>query len=294
MDWYPSGKGVLLVDVAKAKKIAIQAAKAGGEALLHVYREGAYSTRVKEDTSLQTEADLLAEKAIIELLQAAFPDHAIESEEQGLLPHATSPYRWKIDPLDGTENFVQGLPYFSSTLTFYDHDQPLLAVVYDPVMETLYTAERDGGAWLNETALRVSQTSNLQSCRVFLIPDFATKRLPPTSELRRQMHLRCRRVLDTWSPALDWCLVASGKADVVVAIASQPILPDAGTLMLEKAGGWITDFQGRPFTGENQCCLVGSNGTDLHRQFLKLAQNINWEDESWMETSRSKSSYGIR
>lgn len=283
-----------MVDVANVKEIAIRAAKAGGQVLLHVYRQGMYSTRVKEDTSLQTEADLLAEKAIIELLLAAFPDYGIESEEEGKVGKAHSPYSWKIDPLDGTENFVQGLSYFSSTLTFCYFDQPVLAVVYDPVMEMLYTAEQEHGAWMNTTRLRVSQTTTLKNCRVFIIPDFNTKRLSPTTQLRQKLHLNCRRVLDTWSPALDWCLVASGKADLVVAIASQPIMPDAGTLMLEEAGGRITDFTGRPFTGKNQRCLVGSNGTQLHEQFLSLVEKLHWEDEPWMETSRLNASYGIR
>jgi myo-inositol-1(or 4)-monophosphatase len=119
----------------------------------------------------------------------------------------------------------------------------------------------------------------LQACRVFFIPDFVTKRQAPALRLRHHLHWHCRRVLDTWSPALDWCLVASGKADAVVTLASQPILSDAGLLILEEAGGCITDFQGRPFTGENQRCLVGSNGTDLHQQLLLLAERFHGEGD---------------
>lgn len=283
-----------MVDVAYAEEIAIEAARAGGKALLGMYREGTYSTREKKDTSLQTGADLRAEEIIIKHLQEAFPEHGIESEERGLVAKASSPYCWRIDPLDGTENFVLGLPYFSSTLTLYADRQPQLAVVYDPIMETLYTAKRDTGAWLNGTSLHVSGTTSLKSCRVFMIPDFATKRLPPTAELRHQLHQNCRRVLDTWSPALDWCLVASGKADLVVAIAEQPIVPDAGILILEEAGGKITDFRGKPFAGGDQKRLVGSNGTELHKQFLQMAQNIFWENEPWMETQLSNSSCGTQ
>lgn len=282
------------MDVTYAQEVAIKAAKAGGQVLLRMYREGAYNSHMKEDTSLQTGADLLAEEVIIKHLQNAFPDHTIESEEQGLLANSSPCYSWKIDPLDGTENFVLGLPYFSSTLTFYIESQPQLAVVYDPIMDALYTARRGKGAWLNGTRLQVSHTSGLKSCRVFIIPDFATKRLLPTTELRQQLHLLCRRVLDTWAPALDWCLVASGKADLVVAIANQPILPDAGILILEEAGGRITDFCGKAFSGEGQKCLVGSNGTELHKQFLQVAQNIFWENESWTETQPSNVSCGIQ
>lgn len=286
-------KGVEVVDETKAREIAREAACAGGKVLLAYYQKGVYRTQVKEDTSLQTEADLAAEQRIITCIRAAFPTHNIESEEQGLLSVSSSPYCWLIDPLDGTENFVLGLPYFSSTVTLLYHGQPWIAVVYNPVTDTLYTAERGKGAWLNENRMHVSGTTQLPSCRTFLIPDFATKRRPPMTHLRHTLHMQCRRVLDTWSPALDWCLVASGKADVIVAISHQPIVPDAGMLLLEEAGGRITDFQGKSFTGDDQRCLIGSNGTVLHEHLLQLTQATSWEQEPWLETPLLKPSYGM-
>lgn len=280
------------MDEIQAGAIAIEAARAGGKILLKYYREGTYSARLKEDTSLQTEADLAAEQTIIQHIRAAFPTHNIESEEQGLLPISSSPYCWVIDPLDGTENFVLGLPYFSSTVTLCYHNQPQIAVVYNPVTDALYTAERGKGAWLNNTRIHVSHTTRFSSCRVFLIPDFVTKREPPMTYLRHSLHMQCRRVLDTWSPALDWCLVASGKADLIVAISGQPIMPDAGILLLEEAGGCITDFAGQSFTGKNQRYLVGSNGTELHDQFLQLTDGAPWEENVCLEPPLSKVSYG--
>ncbi|HLG78079.1 MAG TPA: inositol monophosphatase family protein [Ktedonobacteraceae bacterium] len=282
------------MDETKAREVAIEAAQAGGKILLDYYREGVYSTRIKEDTSLQTGADLAAEQAIIGCIQKAFPLHNIESEEQGRLSVSSSPYCWRIDPLDGTENFVLGLPYFSSTLTLCYLGQPQVAVVYNPVTDALYTAERGGGAWLNGNDIRVSPTTRFTNCRVFLIPDFATKRMPLTERLRHSLHMQCRRVLDTWSPALDWCLVACGKADLVVAISEQPVVPDAGILLLEEAGGRITDFQGESFTGVNQRCIVGSNGTEIHERFLQLVQNTSGEKEPWSEPLLSKLSYGMQ
>lgn len=282
------------MDETKAREVAIEAAQAGGKVLLDYYREGVYSTHIKEDTSLQTGADLAAEQAIIRCIHKAFPTHNIESEEQGQLSVSSSPYCWRIDPLDGTENFVLGLPYFSSTLALCYRGQPQVAVIYNPVTDALYTAERDKGAWLNSNDIQVAPTTRFTNCRVFLIPDFVTKRRPSTAYLRQSLHMQCRRVLDTWSPALDWCLVASGKADLVVAISEQPIVPDAGLLLLEEAGGYITDFQGKAFTGENQRYIVGSNGTEIHEQFLRLARDISWEKESWPEPLLSKPSYGMQ
>ncbi|HEU5375776.1 MAG TPA: inositol monophosphatase family protein [Ktedonobacteraceae bacterium] len=256
---------------ARAREVALKAAQAAGEILRAAYCTGATRVREKADTSLQTEADLAAEQAIISCVRAAFPDHTIESEEQGMsLGEAPSPYLWRIDPLDGTENFVLGLPYFSSTLTLCQDGQPLLAVVSEPLTGNLYLAEHGRGAWLNGERLHVSQTSQFRQCRAFFIPDSATKRQPLAVQVRHALYARCRRVLDTWSPALDWCLVASGQADLVIALANSPLMPNAGTLILQEAGGTITDGSGRPFTGQGQRLLVGSNSTELHAAGLRL------------------------
>jgi myo-inositol-1(or 4)-monophosphatase len=280
-------------DLDRAREVAVKAARIGGEILLEYYQTSTCNTQTKADTSLQTAADLAAEKAIIAYVREAFPEHSIESEEQGLLCVPDSPYLWRIDPLDGTENFVLGLPYFSSTLTLCYYGQPQTAVVYEPVTRNLYTAERGGGAWLNGERIHVSQTSQFKSCRTFFIPDFVTKRQPLAANLRHHLHQACRRVLDTWSPALDWCLVASGRADLVVALAGEPIVPDAGTLILEEAGGRITDFSGQAFSGRSQRYLVGSNNTDLHTLFLRLLHDSVRENEPCSEMSLSKPHYGM-
>lgn len=276
----------MLIQLERAREVAVEAAKAGGKILLDYYQRRTYSTQAKEDTSLQTAADLAAEQAIIACVRAEFPDDSIDSEEQGLSGGGKSSYLWRIDPLDGTENFVLGLPYFSSTLTLCHYDQPLLAVVYEPITENLYMAERGQGAWLNGKRIRVSHTDQFKQCRTFFIPDFVTKRQPLAAQLRQELYMRCRRVLDTWSPALDWCLVASGRADLIVALAGNPIVPDAGMLILEEAGGKITDFSGRVFMDHYQRHLVASNGTELHNQLLQWLSNSFWEPELCQEMSR--------
>lgn len=283
----------MMLLLEKAKNIAMKAALEGGEKLLEYYRQGIYETRIKEDTSLQTEADLFAEKIIIRHIHNAFPEHTIESEESGVISNPSSPYRWTIDPLDGTENFVLGLPYFSSSIALLYEDQVQMAVVYNPIMEMLYTADSESGALLNKKPLHLcAQTTQLKKSRAFLIPDFETKHCPSTVKLRNGLYQNCRRVLDTWSPALDWCLVASGKADIVVAISGHAILPDAGMFILQKAGGCVTDFQGNPFTGKSQRYLVGSSGIELHDQMLKLINQHFFTEEyrepkSWKEMSLS-------
>jgi myo-inositol-1(or 4)-monophosphatase len=251
-----------------AMAVAVEAAKAGGQILLKYYKEGVYSTKYKQDTSLQTTADLESEQAIIDRIVSDFPDHSIDSEENGLMP-SSSLYKWLIDPLDGTENFVLGIPYFSASITLCEEGRPLIAVVYNPVTDDLYTAEKDKGAFLNGTRINVSDEAQLKRSRACFIPDFATKRMHKTACLRDKLYGQCRRVLDTWSPALDWCLVANGKVDIVVSVAENPIQPDAGTLILEEAGGKITDFDNRSFNFDNNGRIVGSNSL-LHDQLMQL------------------------
>lgn len=252
----------------KEMGVATEAAKAGGKILLDYYKEGVYRQHYKEDTSLQTTADLESERVIIETILRTFPDHNIDSEERGLIT-SESTYKWLVDALDGTENFVLGIPYFSSSITLCDGGKPQIAVVYNPITDDLFTAAKGRGAWLNGNPIHVSNETQLRKCRAFFIPDFTTKRQRNTAHFRDKLYMQCRRLLDTWSPALDWCLVASGKVDVVLSIAGNPIRPDAGTLILEEAGGKVTDFYNRPFDELNNGCIVGSNSL-IHDQLLEL------------------------
>jgi len=263
-----------LVKLAIAMDVAMEAARASGKILLKYYWKDAYGTKYKEDTSLQTTADLESEQAIIDLIMSNYPDHCIEGEENGLISapssYSPSPYKWLIDSLDGTENFVLGIPYFSTSITLCKEDEPQIAVVYNPITEDLYTASRGKGAFLNGNRIHVSNKAQLKSSRACFIPDFTTKRMDKTTCLRNKLYGQCRRVLDTWSPALDWCLVANGKVDIVVSIVNRLIQPDAGTLILEEAGGKITGFVSSSFNDDKRVCGVVGSNLLLHDQLLQL------------------------
>jgi myo-inositol-1(or 4)-monophosphatase len=275
-------------EISEALPIAIEAARAAGKVLrsywskIYQTENSAYQQRYKKDTSLQTTADIEAEEIILSYIKEHFPSHNIDSEERGYIQSNTPEYLWVVDPLDGTENFVQGIPYFSSSITLCRKGDPLLAVVYNPITGHLYSAEKDQGARLiidgpegHEYPLCLSQTEQVKNCRALYIPDFVTKHQPETDRIRNILYERCRRVFDSWSPALDWCMVASGKADTVVAIADNPIRPDAGILILKEAGGKITDFHNNIFPNSSQR-LVGSNGNDaLHSALLELVNDNN-------------------
>jgi len=259
-------------------RVAVDAVRAGGDILLKYFKGGIYRTRSKKDTSLQTTADLASEKAILQIIQKSFPDHSISSEEQGLLRSTSSEYQWLVDPLDGTENFVLGIPYFSSSIALCRNNKPEIAVVYNPFTDELYSAIKGRGAKMNGNSLRLVRDVALKGCRAFFIPDFDTKRQKQTARFRDKLYAQCRRLLDTWSPALDWCLVAGGKVDLVVALANTAVPPDAGTLILEEAGGIVTDFAGNLFSNDNNGCIVGCSSETLHRQFLQFTRDFYVND----------------
>lgn len=252
-------------------EVAVEAVREGGRVLLDLFERSTLSATVKADSSLQTTADLRAEEAIVRVIEGADGSAFIRSEERGETGPKDSADEWIVDPLDGTENFVLGLPYFSSTVTLRRRGEPVAAAVLNPVTSQLYTAMRGQGAWVNDQRLSVSVQGELRRARLFEIPDYTTKRLTETLRLRESLYTRCRRMIDTWAPALDWCLVASGRLDALVVIAATKIEPSGGTLFIEEAGGNITDLRGAPFREAADGRLIASNGTRLHDELLAVA-----------------------
>lgn len=246
---------------------AIKAARAGGKIIQTSFLE-AYDTQMKSDTSLQTTVDLQAENAIVAQIQQNFPDHSIVAEEAGQIFIGSADEEWRIDALDGTENFVGGIPYFSTEITYYREATPTVGVVFNPITNDLYYTMSGEGAWLNGQKISVSQEMNIQKSRAFFIPDFGTKRQLETVRMRDLLYTNCRRVLDTWSPALDWCLVACGRAELLLAIAGRSIRPGAGMLILQEAGGVVTDLTGNPI-GETTKQIIAGN-KEVHASLLQM------------------------
>ena len=135
-----------------AQDIAVKAARAGAEVINAKFGQGTQITK-KGAIDLVTEADTGAEKAIITTLKAAFPDHGILAEESGVIGQ-DGPYRWVIDPLDGTTNFAHGLPLFAVSIALVRRGALLVGVVLNPVTGDLFHGVKGGGAWLNETPIR--------------------------------------------------------------------------------------------------------------------------------------------
>jgi len=253
--------------------VARTAALAAGEVLRDYRRAarspGALGVREKEDRTLVTAADLAAEAEILRLLRQSFPDDRILAEETGALG-SPSDREWIVDPLDGTTNFSRGLPFFAVSIAMWEAGEPVAAAVYLPVLDELFTACRGGAALLNGEEIRVSGVASLQEAMVNVYFD-RHHLLEPGLDLMRRIALSCEgRVKNMGSTASMLCYVASGRLDALVRNSTRKWDFAAGLLILERAGGRLTDFLGHPLRESGQS-LLATNGR-IHAGLREIVQ----------------------
>ena len=226
---------------------ATRAARAAGAVISHFHGQGERRFVVSEKSRADfvTEVDVAAEKAACDILRAAHPGHAILAEEGGR-GASSSEWCWVIDPLDGTTNFIRGIPFFAVSIALEHHGAPVAAAVFDPVRDELYTAERGAGAFLGARRLEVSrETSAAGSLALTGIPFRDLSPLPrylPGLERIARATSGIRRM---GSAALDLCAIASGRAEAFWEYGLARWDVSAGALIIEEAGGRFTDWSGR-------------------------------------------------
>jgi histidinol-phosphatase len=230
----------------RALEVAVEAARAAGRIALGYFR-GAFEVMLKPDDTPVTRADREAEQAIVEILRRAFPDHGVLGEEFGAQgPRDT---RWIIDPIDGTRNFVRGIPIWATLIALEERGELTVGVIYNPVSDELYTARRGGGAYRNGARIQVSTVADLD--RSFLI--HASLGL-----LREGGYwdgfLRLVDATDRqrgFGDYVGYPLVAEGKAEIYAEVDLKPWDLAPCRLLVEEAGGRFTDFDGQPtiYTG---------------------------------------------
>ncbi len=237
--------------VVKGEEIAREAG-----ALLRGFYASGVAAEYKGDVDLVTEADRQSEKLISEQLSAAFPTHGIFGEE-GTRQALDSEYRWYIDPLDGTTNFAHGFPVFCVVLgcerrapgLAADQDGEMVAgVIYDPLRDEMFSAERGGGAFLNGKPIHVSQTAILQESLIATGFPSHKRHRSPNVHFYQEFTLRSHGVRRAGSAALDLAYVAAGRIDGYWEFILNPWDTSAGYLLVEEAGGKITHFDGGKFT----------------------------------------------
>lgn len=237
-------------EIAEFRAVAQSLAIAGGEVLLRLAaaRTGARSKAFRRE--LVTEADRETERVVVGGLLRHFPQHAVLAEEGVLTPqgrrHIDSKWTWIVDPLDGTTNFVHGLPFFAVAIGLVYEDIPVVGAVHAPVLRDTYTAGLGQGATCNGNPLRVSSTDELADA--LLATGFAYRRDEPDAvdnlERLRRLMPHCRDVRRFGSAELDLCLVARGAYDAYWEYDLAPYDVAAGAAIVREAGGTVTDPSG--------------------------------------------------
>ena len=212
----------------------------------------------KGEADLVTVADRKSEALILERIRARWPGHDILGEEGGLHQQG-SDYRWYVDPLDGTTNFAHGFPVFCISLALEQNGKRIAGVIYDPTRDEMFSSELGAGAYLNGERIQVSKVSKLAECLVATGFPSHKRHRNPNIYFYHQITLRTHGVRRAGSAALDLCSVACGRFDGFWEFNLNPWDTAAGVLMVEEAGGRVSDFRGGSFQIDSRETLA-SNG----------------------------------
>lgn len=253
-----------------AVTIAVRAARAAGSVILR-YMNRLESVTVVEKQRLDfvSEVDRLAEAEIIRELRRAYPDHGIVGEESGEVSRG-SRFTWMVDPLDGTHNYLRGIPHFCVSIGLLERGEPIHGVVFDPLRNELFTASKGDGAFLNDRRMRVSARETLDGALLATgFPWRQRAHLQTQLEMTRALLGSAEDLRRSGSAALDLAYVAAGRYDGYYEIGLKPWDMAAGCLLVREAGGSYVDFAGRdglPASGN----LVAAN----HKLMQAMVQTI--------------------
>ena len=243
-------------------------AKGAGAILMQHF--GMISTVKRKSThiDLVTIADTESESFILNQIKAAYPQHHIIAEESAIFEN-NSDYRWIIDPLDGTTNFVHNLPIFAVSIGLQYKDETIVAVVYNPAADKCFWAEKNGGAFLNGEAIHITSTNTLSnSLLVTGFPYTHDGRWSKGFDLFKTLYGKTQGVRRLGAAALDFCFVAMGRFEGFWEFGLQPWDVCAGALIVKEAGGKVSDWDDSPmpFSGNR---ILATNG-HIHKEMLEV------------------------
>lgn len=258
---------------------AAEIAREAGARLREFFAQGV-ATEYKGDVDVVTVADRAVEKLIRTRLGEVFPEHGIYGEE-GTRERMDQEFRWYVDPLDGTTNFAHGFPQFCVSMGLErrgagvnaEEDGTLLAaVIYDPLRDELFAAERGQGATLNGKPIQVSQTAQLAEALVATGFPSRKRHQSPNIHFYHEFTLRSHGVRRAGSAALDLAYVAAGRLDAFWEFNLNPWDTAAGLLLVLEAGGRISDFAGGPFRLDSREVLASNGG--IHDELVGLFEDL--------------------
>lgn len=250
--------------------IAVKAAKQAGKVHKRYFQS---DIEIKTKTSsydLLTIADTESERAAVSIIKKHFPDHNILAEEKKY-EKTGSEFTWIIDPLDGTNNFASGLPIFCASVALAKKDEVIAGAIYDVTRDELFFAQKNKGAFLNDKKISVDKIKNLEEA--ILITGFYYDRGKKMSNclknVERFLRIPTRGLRRLGAAALDLCYIASGRSSGFWEFCLNPWDFCAGKLIVEEAGGKVTDNKAKPLNIFDETYIVASNGK-IHQAMLKI------------------------
>ncbi|MDO4550186.1 MAG: inositol monophosphatase family protein [Planctomycetia bacterium] len=271
-------------ELAKYLAVCKDAAHAAGNVLKDFI--GRIHVREKGRADLVTEADVAAQEKVKEVVSRAFPDHVFLGEED--TPCSDSEraregvFRWIVDPLDGTTNYVHGVPFFGVSLALECGGELLVSAIYAPLLGEFFSAAKGHGAFLNENPLSVSRTREVQQSVIAVgFPPVIRYDAPGLLAFLNCL-CECQAVRRTGSTALNMAYVAAGRFDACWNFSTKPWDMAAGALLVQEAGGTLTTITGDDFFIDQNTFLVAAT-PELHKDFRELIhsqQFIHWMEEN--------------
>ncbi|MFP4330505.1 MAG: inositol monophosphatase family protein [Spirochaetaceae bacterium] len=248
---------------------AREAARLGGQRSRQLLHAAAVRSK-SESYDLVTDADLETERYIREVLLSRFPKHEILGEEGGGSTPLDAPALWIVDPIDGTNNFVHGIPHYGCSVAYAEGGEVVAGAVFDPERGELFSAYLGGGAYLNGERIGASAASRLSEAMVCtgFYYDRGTMMRRTLEAIERLFEAKIHGIRRTGSAALDICWTACGRFDAYFEFNINPWDFAAGVLILEEAGGIATGSDGTPLSLKSR--QIVCSGRDLHRELISI------------------------
>lgn len=247
----------------------ILAAKAGGAKAKEYFGQTLELEQKSTIADFRTKADLESEKIILAILSEKFPDYNILSEEAGSIEHG-SEYTFIIDPLDGTNNFSLGIPNFTVSVGLLRNDICVAGVIYAPLLDLTYSAEEGKGAFCNGKRIAVNKESSFESMTLSYTCGYTTPLQFEGLLLTKLRDLNIKRFLTNWSPAFDYCLLASGKIEAVISNDNELYDYAAGKIIAREAGAIISDFSNNVQNDKTTSKFLLSNTQETHSRLIAI------------------------
>jgi len=251
----------------------IEAAHAGGKILKNYFGQILDITVKSNPSDFKTRADDESEQAVIEVLTKHFPDYNILGEESGTIDKG-SEYTFVIDPLDGTNNFVLGIPTFCVSIGLIKGDEIIAGVIYAPMLDLTFSAQIGEGAFCNETKIQVSSVTEEKNGTISLCGYYGISPELWGSMFKNLAMGGFKRVMNQWCPTYDFCMLASGKIESMVNYGSELYDFCAGKIIAREAGAVITNLDGTPEENDRNRMFMASNNNQIQQSIIQSLKFI--------------------